>query len=61
MKRKTKKMLIVQEVINLLTDDEDLKQDLWVCYLSGVPFSSFPDYINKKEYLYTNQYLTCDK
>ena len=29
-----------QRVINKLTADEDLRQDLWVCHLSGTPSDS---------------------
>jgi hypothetical protein len=31
----------VNSLINCLTNDEDLRQDLWVCYLSGTPIESF--------------------
>jgi hypothetical protein len=31
----------VNSLINCLTNDEDLRQDLWVCYLSGTPVESF--------------------
>lgn len=31
----------VSNIINCLTNDEDLRQDLWVCYLSGIPVESF--------------------
>lgn len=29
-----------QRLINLLTNDEDLRQDLWICHLSGTPMAS---------------------
>lgn len=51
MSRWSQKLTIVQEVINLLTDNEDYRQDLWVCYLSGLPLTAFLDYLNQKEYL----------
>jgi hypothetical protein len=57
MKRMSKKNLIAQEVINLLTDNEDHRQDLWVCYLSGVPFQLFPGFLNKKHHLDTKETL----
>lgn len=31
----------VISLINCLTNDEDLRQDLWVSYLSGTPIESF--------------------
>ena len=31
----------VNSLINCLTNDDDLRQDLWVCYLSGIPVNSF--------------------
>lgn len=31
----------VSSLINCLTNDEDIRQDLWVCYLSGSPVESF--------------------
>lgn len=31
----------VNNLINCLTNDEDLRQDLWVCYLSGTSVESF--------------------
>lgn len=42
----------VSSVINCLTNDEDLRQDLWVCYLSGTPVESFTSRLEslKKEY-----------
>jgi len=57
MKRKNQQLQIAQEVINLLTDNEDYRQDLWVCYLSGLPFKLFPDFLNKKEHLDHQSYL----
>lgn len=34
--------------INRLTDDEDLRQDLWVLFLEGKATFSFKDYIDTK-------------
>ena len=55
MKRLSKKNLITQKVINLLTDNEDHRQDLWVYYLSGAQYQSFPDLLNKKQHLDTKK------
>jgi DNA-directed RNA polymerase specialized sigma subunit len=55
MKRLSKKNLITQKVINLLTDNEDHRQDLWVYYLSGAQYQSFPDFLNKKQHLDTEK------
>jgi hypothetical protein len=30
------------QIINLITKDEDLRQDLWVAYLSGIPLHKLP-------------------
>lgn len=37
----------VSNLINCLTKDEDLRQDLWVHYLSGHSPSSFASYLDK--------------
>lgn len=34
-------------LINCLTNDEDLRQDLWVYYLSGNPVESLSDHLEK--------------
>ena len=39
----------VSNLINCLTKDEDLRQDLWVHYLSGHSPSSFASYLQKIE------------
>jgi len=37
----------VDNLINCLTSDEDLKQELWVHFLSGNPIESFSTYFKK--------------
>jgi hypothetical protein len=34
--------------INRLTDDEDLRQDLWILFLEGRATFSFKDYLNRE-------------
>lgn len=37
----------VSKIINCLTNDEDIRQDLWVHYLSGNPIDSFSNFLDK--------------
>lgn len=37
----------VSNLINLLTEDEDQRQDLWVHYLSGNPLSTLASHLDK--------------
>ena len=37
----------VNNLINCMTNDEDLRQELWVHYLSGNPVESFANYLEK--------------
>lgn len=37
----------VSNLINCLTNDEDLRQELWVHYLSGNPVDSFSQHLQK--------------
>lgn len=41
------KMSAVGTLINCLTNNEDLRQDLWVHYLSGNPVDSFVSHLEK--------------
>lgn len=43
----------VSNLINCLTNDEDLKQELWVHYLSGNPIESFADHLSKLKFEYS--------
>lgn len=40
--------MVVGHLINHLTKDEDMRQDLWVHYLSGNPINSLPTYLENK-------------
>ncbi len=40
-------METVGTLINCLTNNEDLRQDLWVYYLSGNPVEALPSYLQK--------------
>jgi len=44
----------VNSLISSLTNDEDLKQDLWVCYLSGVPVESFESRLERLKVEYSD-------
>lgn len=46
----------VSNLINCLTNDEDLRQELWVYYLNGNPIESFPDYLNKLQLQYADDF-----
>lgn len=37
----------ISSLINCLTDNEDLRQELWVHYLSGNPVDTFSSYLQK--------------
>ena len=37
----------VNSLINCLTNDEDIRQDLWVCYLSGTPVELFESHLER--------------
>lgn len=39
----------VSDLINCLTNDEDLRQDLWVHYLGGNPLDSFESHLRNIE------------
>lgn len=42
-------------LINNLTNDEDLRQDLWVCYLNGMSTQSFSAKIESLHLQYTQE------
>lgn len=44
----------VSNLINCLTNDEDLRQDLWVCYLSGTPLESFESRLERIKVEYSD-------
>lgn len=44
----------VQSLINCLTNDEDLRQDLWIHYLSGNPVESFARHLDKLRIEYSD-------
>lgn len=44
----------VNSLISSLTSDEDLKQDLWVCYLSGTPVESFESRLERLKVEYSD-------
>ena len=44
----------VSNLINCLTNDEDLRQDLWVCYLSGTPVESFQSSLERIKVEYSD-------
>lgn len=44
----------VSSLINCLTNDEDLRQDLWVCYLSGTPVESFESRLKRIKVEYSD-------
>lgn len=44
----------VSNLINCLTKDEDLRQDLWVCYLSGAPEESFESRLERLRVEYSD-------
>jgi len=44
----------VHSLINCLTNDEDLRQDLWVCYLSGTPIQSFESRLERLKVEYSD-------
>ena len=44
----------VNSLINCLTNDEDLRQDLWVCYLSGTPVESFESRLKRIKVEYSD-------
>lgn len=44
----------VRSLINCLTNDEDLQQDLWVCYLSGTPIQSFESRLERLKVEYSD-------
>ena len=44
----------VSNLINCLTNDEDLRQDLWVCYLSGAPVESFESRLKRIKVEYSD-------
>lgn len=44
----------VNNLINCLTNDEDLRQDLWVCYLSGTPVESFESRLKRIKVEYSD-------
>lgn len=44
----------VNTLINCLTNDEDLRQDLWVCYLSGTPVESFESRLKRIKVEYSD-------
>ncbi len=44
----------VSNLINCLTNDEDLRQDLWVCYLSGTPVESFESRLERLKVEYSD-------
>jgi DNA-directed RNA polymerase specialized sigma subunit len=43
----------VNNLINCLTSDEDIRQELWVHYLSGNPIDSFSKHLQKIQVEYT--------
>jgi hypothetical protein len=43
----------VNNLINCLTDNEDLRQELWVHYLSGNPVDSFVSHLQKVSLSYS--------
>ena len=45
----------VSNLINCLTNDEDLRQDLWVCYLSGTPVESFESRLERLKLEYSDE------
>lgn len=44
----------VNSLINCLTSDEDIRQDLWVCYLSGTPVESFESRLKRIKVEYSD-------
>lgn len=50
-------LTLVLELINSLTEDEDLRQELWVHYLSDRAYSSLE---NRLEFLQIYQKVNCD-
>lgn len=44
----------VNSLINCLTNDEDIRQDLWVCYLSGTSVESFESRLKQIEVEYSD-------
>lgn len=44
----------VNSLINCLTNDEDIRQDLWVCYLSGTPVESFESRLKRIKVEYSD-------
>jgi hypothetical protein len=44
----------VNSLINCLTNDEDIRQDLWVCYLSGTPVESFESRLERIKVEYSD-------
>lgn len=44
----------VSNLINCLTNDEDLRQDLWVSYLSGSPVESFESRLERIKVEYSD-------
>lgn len=44
----------VNSLINCLTNDEDLRQDLWVCYLSGTPVESLESRLERIKVEYSD-------
>jgi len=40
-------MLEILEIINKLTNDEDMRQELWVAYLHGISISSLSTYLTR--------------
>ena len=43
--------------INRLTNDEDLRQDLWIFFLEGNSPFSFKDYLDKISYKNTDNFV----
>ena len=46
----------VNSLINGLTNDEDMRQDLWVCYLSGTPTESFESRLERIKAEYSDDF-----
>ena len=44
----------VSSLINCLTNDEDIRQDLWVCYLSGEPVESLQSRLERIKIEYSD-------
>jgi hypothetical protein len=44
----------VNSLINCLTNNEDVRQDLWVCYLSGAPIESLENRLERIKFEYSD-------